>query len=42
MKAKVLFIQLGCSKNKVDGEIMITNLVNAGYTMVDTDRKSVV
>ena len=40
MKAKVLFIQLGCSKNKVDGEIMITNLVNAGYTMVDTEEKS--
>lgn len=40
MKANVLFIQLGCSKNKVDGEIMITNLVNAGFSMVDTEEKS--
>ncbi len=40
MKANILFIQLGCSKNKVDGEIMITNLVNAGFSMVDTEEKS--
>lgn len=37
---KILFIQLGCSKNKVDGEVMITHLVNAGYEMVDTEEKS--
>ncbi|MBO5408845.1 MAG: 30S ribosomal protein S12 methylthiotransferase RimO [Clostridia bacterium] len=40
MKANVLFVQLGCSKNKVDGEIMMTNLMNAGFTMVDTEEKS--
>ncbi|MBQ7792221.1 MAG: 30S ribosomal protein S12 methylthiotransferase RimO, partial [Clostridia bacterium] len=40
MKANVLFIQLGCSKNKVDGEIMITNLINAGFSMVDTEEAS--
>lgn len=40
MKANVLFVQLGCSKNKVDGEIMITNLTNAGFIMVDTEEKS--
>ncbi len=39
-KANILFVQLGCSKNKVDGEIMMTNLQNAGYTLVDTEEKS--
>ncbi len=34
---KILWIQLGCSKNKVDGEVMITNLQNAGYQMVDNE-----
>ncbi len=37
MMPKILWIQLGCSKNKVDGEIMITNLQNAGYQMVDCE-----
>ena len=37
MMPKILWIQLGCSKNKVDGEIMITNLQNAGYLMVDNE-----
>ncbi len=39
-KANVLFVQLGCSKNKVDGEIMMTNLQNAGFSLVDTEEKS--
>ena len=38
--ANILWIQLGCSKNKVDGEIMITNLQNAGYLMVDNEEES--
>ena len=37
MMPKILWIQLGCSKNKVDGEIMITALQNAGYLMVDNE-----
>ncbi len=40
MMANILWIQLGCSKNKVDGEIMITNLQNAGYIMVDNEEES--
>ncbi len=40
MMPKILWIQLGCSKNKVDGEIMITNLQNAGYLMVDNEEDS--
>lgn len=40
MNANILFVQLGCSKNRVDGEIMITHLTNAGFTMVDTEEKS--
>ena len=37
---KILFIQLGCSKNRVDGELMITHLTNAGFLMVDTEEES--
>lgn len=37
---KILFVPLGCSKNRVDGELMITHLTNAGFTMVDTEEKS--
>lgn len=39
-KAKILFVQLGCSKNKVDGELMISALSKAGYTFVDTEEIS--
>jgi len=35
-----LFIQLGCSKNRVDGERMISSLINAGAVAVDTEEKS--
>lgn len=36
----ILFIQLGCSKNKVDGEIMIAALTSNGFQMVDTEEKA--
>ncbi len=35
-----LFIQLGCSKNRVDGERMISSLINAGGIPVDTEEKA--
>ena len=34
---KFLFIQLGCSKNRVDGEIMISSLSQAGAIPVDNE-----
>lgn len=34
---KFLFIQLGCSKNRVDGEIMIASLSQAGAIPVDNE-----
>lgn len=37
---KFLFIQLGCSKNRVDGERMISQLINADAVPVDTDEKA--
>jgi ribosomal protein S12 methylthiotransferase len=36
----ILFIQLGCSKNRVDGEIMIASLQANGFSMVDTEEKA--
>jgi ribosomal protein S12 methylthiotransferase len=40
MTQGILFIQLGCSKNKVDGEIMIAKLQANGFYMVDTEDKA--
>ncbi len=37
---KFLFIQLGCSKNRVDGERMISQLIKSGAVPVDTDEKA--
>jgi len=34
---RILFIQLGCSKNRVDGEIMIGAIEKAGHVMVDNE-----
>ena len=36
-KAKVGFISLGCPKNQVDTEIMLRELVEAGYPIVAED-----
>ncbi len=35
-----LFIQLGCSKNRVDGERMISQLITSGGIPVDTEEKA--
>ncbi len=35
-----LFIQLGCSKNRVDGERMISSLIDSGAIPVDTEEKA--
>lgn len=37
---KFLFIQLGCSKNRVDGEIMISSLCEKGAVPVDSEEKA--
>ena len=36
-KAKVGFISLGCPKNQLDTEIMLRELVEAGYPIVAED-----
>ena len=40
MTSKILFIQLGCSKNRVDGEVMIGALTLAGHLMVDNENEA--
>ena len=37
---KVLFVSLGCDKNLVDSEEMITRLVAAGHEMVDDEAEA--
>ncbi len=36
-KAKIGFISLGCSKNQLDTEVMLSELYDAGYEIVDED-----
>lgn len=36
MKKKVGFISLGCPKNQVDSELMLSKLDNAGFEIIDT------
>ncbi len=36
MRKKIGFISLGCPKNQVDSELMLSKLDNAGYEIIDT------
>ncbi len=36
MHEKIGFISLGCPKNQVDSELMLSKLDNAGFTIIDT------
>ena len=37
MNIKVGFVSLGCSKNAIDCELMLSRLINAGIEIVDED-----